>query len=701
MGLTAGKEMPELTAEACEVLLRICAGHAASPCPVDAAERLRPEFLCRMQQKLALEELLHAGMLELRQKVWGEQLYQIPQEQYPVILRSFWSDCPQVREEGHVHVEAAACTGLAAELFRALLFTAEEGLPLTGKGVLHKKQVTRLAGLLSMREEYLTALLRPSSRQESYPLPVTVIIDLMLALGLISRQSSGYRIDTAVLQGWLSLSPQEMTDRLYTLAVRRYGSPSPAEQHFRQVISGAGFQAGEWIALEPVLEWMAQSGLAAEQGAKGTKAAAGGTKEVKGTVGAKGIEGAKGTEGAKRTKDVKGIKETGSALELSATAWIRLLAGFGWCELGALPAGELCFRWKAGKPQLVREGEAGGEGEAALEDAAVQEDPAVRDTLPAAVVSGLIVQPDFEVLVPPEVPYADRWVLAGFAELLHHEDLWSFRLTRGKLEAAAEQGTAPGEIIAWLDARAAGGLPEQVRQSLRQWASGIGRTRLAEVLLLSCAGEREAEDIAAHPRLQDIVTRIGPLHYMVRPEAAGQLRKELAAAGMAPSVLSGEAGGAEGRCLSGPLAPPGRQRYTPPPPEAERGLLGAPVPLALLSLHNAVELEQTLPGEDTVPPMWFSQWRQYHSTTAQKIMEQAFTWGIKVCISLEGHTAEFIPEQINGRPWKVRGVLLHPADAAAEEMELAAEDWREMKLVHPYRSANSSSAGAARYGMMK
>lgn len=702
MGVMPDHEMPELTPEACEVLLRICAGYAGSPCPAGTVERLKPAYLCRMQQKLALEELLLAGLLELRQKVWGEKLYQIPPEQYPVILRSFWSGCPQVRVEGHVQVEAAACTGLAAELFRALLFTSQEGLPLTSKGVIHKKQVARLAGQLSMQEDYLKGGLPLTARQESYPLPVTVLVDLMLALGLISRHSSGYRIEPEVLRQWLALGPQEMTDQLYTLTIRRYGAPKPAEQHFRQVISAASFPAGEWFALAPVLEWMAESGLAAEQPEANM------VKETK-----REKEARNGKE-ARNEKEAEG---NASVLEQSALDWLRMLAGFGWCELGVTPAGQSCFRWRAGKPQLAlggagdREGSAVQQGDAAMqqdaveqgeavlqEDSVLQGDAAVRDPLPAA---GFIVQPDFEVLVPPEVPYADRWILAGFAELLHNEDLWSFRLTREKLEAAAEQGAAPGGLIAWLDARTAGGLPEQVLLPLRQWAGGIGRTQLAEVLLLSCAGEREAEAIAAHPRLQDIVTRIGPLHYTVRPEAAGQLRRELAAAGMTPSVFSGERDNTDGRLsLPGLASPQAARRYTLPQPEAERGLLSTVPPLALLPLDLAVQ-PQELPGEDEVPQMWFSEWRRYHSTTAQKIMEQAADWGIKVSLSYEGRTAEFIPERIIGRPWRVLGVLLLPASGTAEERELTVEDWREMRLIHPYQPANSSSAGPVRYGMMK
>lgn len=703
MRLELADDSSKLSADACEVLLRIAAEHAASPCSADSVERLRPEFLCRAEQVLALEELLHTGMLELRQKVWGERLYQIPQQQYPLILRSFWAGCPQVQVEGAVRVEHAACSELAGEIFQGLLFIAQEGLPLTSKGVIHKKQLSRLAGLLSMPEDHLS-LLQSSSGRQSYPLPVAIMIDLLSVLGLIARDSSGYGLDRPMLQRWLALTAQEMTDILYTLVISRYGAPLPEEQHFRQLLSAAEFRPDEWFAVAPVLSWMRQSGLAGEQ-------------------------------------LVPGAAETDSdpGLNQAALAWIRLLAAFGWCELGSSAEGEACFRWKTLKPQLTRyslgitpQNQAGAEeadsdpettssnpstsasNQGILDSTAEAQDTVLspqrpaeaeagRRMLPQAPASaspGFIIQPDFEVLVPPEVPYTVRWTLAGCAELLHHEDLWSFRLTRERLEAAADQGRAPGEVISWLNAHAAGGLPEQVELALRQWARAIGRTELAEVLLLSCAGEQEGEDIAAHPRLQDIVTRIGPLHFIVRPEAAVQLRKELAAAGLTPSVKDGD--------LNGPVPHPqlfepsgSAQRYELPAAAGERGLLGTGPSPKLLPLDRGGPPMLELPGEEAVPQMWFNQWRQYHITTAQKVMEQALSWGIKVRLSYGGKAADFIPERISGRPWKVRGILLLPGTETVEEIELTAEDWQEIQLLHPLKARNSSSAGAGGYVMIR
>lgn len=319
MELEPADDISRLSSDACEVLLRIAAEHAASPCTADSVERLRPELLCRAEQMLALKELLHTGMLELRQKVWGERLYQIPQQQYPLILRSFWADCPQEQVEGAVQVKHAACSELAGEIFQGLLFIAQEGLPLTSKGVIHKKQLSRLAGRLSIPEEYL-ALLESSAGHQSYPLPVTLIIDLLSVLGLITRDNSGYVVDRPMLQRWLALTAQEMTDTLYTLIISRYGAPLPEEQHFRHLLSVTEFWPDKWFAVAPVLSWMRQNGLAGEQ-------------LVPETAGSD--------------------SDSDSELKQAAHAWICLLAAFGWCELGFSAEGEACFRWKAVKPKLT------------------------------------------------------------------------------------------------------------------------------------------------------------------------------------------------------------------------------------------------------------------------------------------------------------------------------------------------------------
>lgn len=651
--------MNGLSHEAQQMLQRICKVHAAQAFAAEKVESLRPAVLCRAELQLILKELYEAGMLEQRQKVWGEKLYQIPAGQLADIQKHFFPMVPQAVAEGPVALRLGAGSGLPGELFRALLFIAKEGLPLTAKGAVHKKNLNGLRAELSLREEHLQGLIHTAPPSEPLPVTVTVMMDLMLVLGLISRQSTAYQLDTDRLNAWFTLDEPQMNTILYNVILNRYGLQDPMRQHFRYCISSAGFLPEAWYSLADILTWMQSTGLAADAMDPG--------------------------------------------LEASCIAWLSCLAGFGWCELGDAKGTGWCFRWMTSKPLITQSGpiDAGCPGNyvEAREILNTRAIGPIRESAePASLV---IVQPDFEVLVPPEVPYNLRWILGGCAELLHTDGLWSFRLCRERLEQAAEQGWSPQSVISWLASHALGGLPAQVEMSMQQWAKGIGRTAFSEELLLSCSSEADGAIIAAHPRCKDSLTRIGPLHFIVKRDRVEQVRKELAAAGMAPPR---GVGSAEHPPLPSPFHPDNqvrpRAKYGLPPFEPELGLLGNGPLLRLTPLSWSDPGEMMLHSEDKVPQMWMKEWRKYHDSTAQKIMELAVKWGLKVRLAIAEEEHDFIPERIIGAPWRVSGCLLKPG-SLNEPAELAAGEWEEMKLIIPEKLRNSSSAGASGYGMIR
>ncbi|OMD66920.1 hypothetical protein BSK62_07765 [Paenibacillus odorifer] len=633
--------MNQLSTEALEVLKRLCAAYAAQPFEEGKEERLRPVALCRAEQKLAMNELRREGLLTARHKILGEKLYQIPVDQLPAIEQEFFPYQPQFIAGHLVSLTMEAGAGLAIDLFRALLFTAWEGLPLTAKGIIHKKHLNRLAAQLSFGEEHLQGLSVGSLLEEQKTLSVIATVDILLCLGLIRRQSAGYTLDLELLDRWLQLPEATMSDILYGIVINRSGSVGPADQHFRYIISNADFIPGKWIMLPALLDWMMASNL---------------------------------TGNVARNE-----------LEKSSLNWLRCLTGFGWCELGETAEGMLCFRWTAAKPMLSAE----------------------RGSF-AAVGSGdtqeqFIVQPDFEVLVPPEVPYSVRWTLAGCAELQQSDTIWSFRLTKERLELAAERGMSPNDIISWISEHAMGGLPSGVQMSLEQWAKSIGRTSLSQVILLTCQTEADGAAIAAHPRLQENLERIGPLHFIVDPEYMEQIRKELYSAGLAPSRIIGGQGEDPNVGWSWFPHETGNPEATYVLPElnVELGLLSKGNPFLNLPVIAPEQEEEILFGGENVPQIWSKEWRHYHSSTAQKVMEQGLRWGVKVRFALKDQMLDFIPSRISGNPWRVSGQLLYHDGETVEDIELTPEDWKEMKLVIPKGRRNSSSAQASDYGMIE
>lgn len=688
--------MKELTSEAQALLGRIYAEYAGQPMEAGKEEQLRPLYLSRAEQRLAISELQRAGLLTARQKLWGEKLYHIPAEALDAVSASFIPCAPAPLAAGEVRLAAEAGPGLASELFRALLFIAREGLPLTGKGSIHKKHVSRLAAQLTLREAHLQGLgalkggagqgLRPAGQPgysrglrpaeapglsrdghslgtgrpstarampavsksgqsghgghaiHDYPLSVVIVLDLLLALGLVSQQADGYTLEPDLLQQWLCLPEAAMNSILYEQAEERYASREPLQQHIRLLLRRSGFQPGQWYSLAGMLEQLAAA----------IPAAAG---------------------------------EGRAASEAAALGWLSSMAGFGWAELGATADGRHAFRWAAAMPR--RQG-------GAAAPAADGEHP-----LPAA---GFIVQPDFEVLVPPEVPYVQRWRLAACAEWLQCDVLWSFRLTREMLEHAVAQGMPVADTLSWLQEHTHGGLPESVAFALEQWGRSIGRTTLESVRLLSCLSEEDAEIIAAHPRLTGMLNRVGPLHFIVQAEHVVMVNRELTEAGLAPQGAAHERFPANGAKLL--LDNDGKTSGVYTVPNLNPGLLPLGGKLRHLTPIEPGPEADLLPNETQVPPMWSREWRTYHITTAEKVMEQGLRWGVKVRLAVQDEIVHFIPRRIQRQPWRVSGHLLRGTDSDAVEMELKAGDWREMQLILPVIARNSSSAGAAGYGMI-
>lgn len=646
--------MKSLSSEARDVLKRIAVSFAVQPFAAEQVERIRPVTLSRLELQRALRELHQTGLLELRQQIWGDKLYRIPQQRFAQIQQDFFTLLAQPEEMGTVTIQEEAVEGLAGQLFRTLVYIAREGLPLTAKGIIHKKQVDRLAEQLTLQERHLHRIFPSASTEASrpYPLSVMVLLDLMLSLGLVNRSKSAYELDFAVLQSWLQLSETKMTSILFKQILSRYENPDPAGQHFRYGIVAPVFTPGSWYALPGIIDGMRSAGLVRENE----------VEEWRGSI----------------------------------LAWLHCLNGFGWCELGSTLEGESCFRWTSAKPSLKQhEGESNDNinGSAGIKDEFIWPIPSAK----------FIVQPDFEVLVPPEVPFTIRWTLAGCAELLYSDDYWSFRLSRKMLESAAGQGLIPEEIITWIEGHAMTGLPEQVEFSMRQWAKGIGRTSLSEVTLLTCRTESDGEDIAAHPRLQGCLIRIGATHFIVAAEHVDQVRQELTAAGMAPPrSMKGRNGDDE---KYSPFSPSHQAepaaRYTVPVDKAFPNLLAGGGTHQQLRLVPADDEEEFFPFGEDIPQMWLREWRRYHISTAEKVMETALNLGAKVRLSLQGQTCDFIPERTSAKPWKVSGHLLHEDKGAAEEVSLTAGDWEEMKLLIPGLQRNSSSAGASGYGMIR
>jgi hypothetical protein len=141
----------------------------------------------------------------------------------------------------------------------------------------------------------------------------------------------------------------------------------------------------------------------------------------------------------------------------------------------------------------------------------------------------LLVNPDFEILVLPEGDVSDVvHTLDGFAQRVKTEDVVHFRLTRESVEAAVGAGRSLPEFTAFLQARARGGVPQNVLYSIDSWAGSVTFATLERGVVLRAADEVALERILQFPGIEALLLRrLGPSEALLRDAPSD--RKLLAA----------------------------------------------------------------------------------------------------------------------------------------------------------------------------
>ena len=376
---------------------------------------------------------------------------------------------------------------------------------------------------------------------------------------------------------------------------------------------------------------------------------------------------------------------------------LAILEAFGWIERG---------EWR-GRTVIRKRAEPGGDDEPG-EDA-------------------FIVQPDGEILVPPEVGLRTRWTLLDLAEMAQADALCVYRLTKRSCERAHRLGYSLRKALDFLERSSGDPVPEPVYAALNDWFASLGRTELVEALVLRTDGKELADALAEDPEMaRMIVERIGDVHFLVDSACGKRIRARLRQVGFpaldaalpAPGALPGEGaddigsssdavlaaqgalGGANGgkraraaesRREEGPAAAAGRKGESPAP-EGERGWIGAgPILYSFEADREVPGANELFPGLGDIPSSWVTRPRKYHPSTSKELIKRAIEWQTAVRLELNGDIRMFAPRGMSerGASWVAEG-RWRPTEegsksvgAESEAAFVRAEDVAGLMIVLP------------------
>lgn len=595
----------------------------------------------------AMPTLLSSGIVSAVRKAWGEKLYYLS---LPNLLGvPYIKAYPLLREQdsGLITLRREAGSGLAMDLFHSLAWIAKHSLRITAKGTIHQKERSRLEALIRLSDQDAVGLGLSYPHTDVYSPALAIVLDMLLAKGLIVKDRSKWSLHSARLSSWLSQDIREMNEQLLLEVLQRYVPADARLQHIALRLVASDLQSGQWYSLHELLGSLQERGL---------------------------------VEGELTVEQRNWIGH-----------WLEALCGFGFLELGEMMTEGTAFRWLLDRKGLARLGRESviASKMAQIDDHADELNGEKSSGLPV----GLIVQPDFEILVPPELPLTVRFELEACAEHVTTDVMSVYRISRGAVEQAARLGRSVQDIMDFLS-RYALTLPESIRVALVQWGKEIGRTELMEAQLLCCADLEAAERIASMSDLGGKLERIGPQHFIVIGQQSAEIIKRLETERLAP-VSSSQVNSSEGinypkLIVTHDEFAKDEDQHNHKSSEAfeAQGWIYKGADLHFYeSEHGVPEPEELFPGLTSLPSIWWKELRPYHLSTARKLVELALEWQTKLRVKIGDEELLCLPLSVEGEEvWQLKVRCLSSSlEAWNRETErlLAPGEWRAIQLVLP------------------
>lgn len=594
-------------------------------------EKMADAHLSGAELKIGLLGLRRQGLIAAVRKTWGDRLYFIPADVYPWILQSC-SPMPlqayigEGSEGSSVILTHEAKRGLEFELFYMLAWIAKNGLPVTAKGTIHKKSVQKLTALLEIQASDLLSLNLQFPHADLYTSPFVLVLDVAVRLRLLMKDPERMVLNYERLQEWLSQSRDQMQRSLWELWLEYDVQGEVWRQQLANGIAYAHAEKSVWYRVKDVAQWLNSFFSDRRQSLP---------MEVSEVI----------------TSD-------------DVVRQLIPLCAFGWMELGTSHNGESCFRWTA---EWL-----GSKQESAV---SLQQNHGF-----------LYIQPDFEIIVPPEFSFLDRWELECCAEHLRTDRVAIYRLTKESFIRAVDAGRSAEHVIDFLMERSRTEMPEHVRIAIEQWKQQYGRVYFAEAVLLRCEDEQMARRVRALTPLLAMIQPIGETDFIVPRELIGEIRSMLDKAGLTPRrQIFGDPASEQAAFLMIPMEERSdTQKKLEWTNITSQGIIYSGRTVQYYEIEPIIpRAEELFPDFHQVPPMWFKQLRAYHLSSCKEILERAIDWQTQVLTRLNGVQQRFTPLQVVklGQEWTVKGYFPESTDSGLQEVELRPE--LEIKLLLP------------------
>ena len=156
----------------------------------------------------------------------------------------------------------------------------------------------------------------------------------------------------------------------------------------------------------------------------------------------------------------------------------------------------------------------------------------------AKVKDSCLLQPNFQLLVPPTYDLSLLWKLDEICEFQHHDVLTEFQITQASVLFGLRAGWKKEQIKQIFSELTENRVPDNVQYNISEWCERYGQVSFRRVFILECKTPALADEIVHIPGLENYLkNRIGDRYYAVDIQSSREIYQKLLTSGYEPNIL--------------------------------------------------------------------------------------------------------------------------------------------------------------------
>ena len=137
----------------------------------------------------------------------------------------------------------------------------------------------------------------------------------------------------------------------------------------------------------------------------------------------------------------------------------------------------------------------------------------------------IVIQPNFELLVPQSLPFSLRWQLEFIADTLSVGNMITYSLSKESVIYGLKSGLSVENILTILKEFSHKQLPQNIEQTIVDWSEVYGQVHFVKGVLIHCKRPDIARVIVSIPALKSfIIKQITPLDLLIESKDLDKVR---------------------------------------------------------------------------------------------------------------------------------------------------------------------------------